>query len=207
MPKKYVKKGRRGLGSVISSFKYKARTKNLDPAQQFDIQQVIKRLEDYDKYKKQVFKEKYAYRRTQERKLLGRIKRDSFKKAYSRKPVINPYIHLYTKHRIVPDPTLLQRYNSKPLYSIYTFRHLTLPKSNHMITAGQAWGGLEKSWIAFKIWKSRGHTENMHTYASVLQRWTDLLELPFMPDFPDLNLSAESFRNARNLKLKYDDEN
>jgi hypothetical protein len=206
MPKKYIKKGRKGLGSIISSFKYKYRAKKTDPSQQFDIQQVIQRLEDYQKYKKQVFQEKYLYRRNQEQKLLKKIKRDSYKKAFSKKPVINPYLHLYTKHHIVPDASLLERYRSKPLYSLYEFRHLTLPKSNHMITAGQAWGGLEKSWIAFKIWKSRGHTENMHTYGSVIQRWTDLLELPFMPDFPDLELSAESFRNARNLKLKYDEK-
>jgi hypothetical protein len=187
------------LGSLIASYKlkYKYQKKRYDPSQQHDILKVIERLEGYKRYQKQIKQEKETQKKKNFRKLLKKVKRESYKKAYSIKPVNNPYVYMYTRHNIVPDPRLMTSYQSKNIYSMYEFRHLKLPKSGYNIMAGHAWGGLIKAWTGFKIAKREGNKERMRLYGSATQAFVNMLEIPMMPHFPELGLPALSLRERR----------
>ena len=124
------------------------------------------------------------------------------------KPAYNPYLKMYEKLSGTVDPKLLERYRNSNIYSLYEFRHLTLPRSNHDITAGQAWNGLIKAWKGYKISNDNypnryNNPENAKIYASTIQKWSYLLENPKMPSFPDIGLSAEGFKYANILKLYF----
>ena len=113
------------LGSIIGGFKRKR--KKYSP---FDITEVVARLEGFEKYTKQIKKEKMLDKRKQERKATKALKKLVYQKIYSKKPVHNPYLQYYKVARI--DPNFLRRYQGNP-YSLYQFRHMLLPKSNYTI--------------------------------------------------------------------------
>jgi hypothetical protein len=190
---------RSALGSIISDLKVKQnqRKDGGESDNQFSINNIIKRLEDYKKYQQTIQKEQRDKERKKIRKALKKIKKESFKRVYYRKPVINPYLHMYEKHHITVDPRLEERYNSRPLYSLFEFRHLHLPKSDYEIKAGQAWGGLINSWKGYKIAKDNEDRVLTKKYAFTTQRWAWMLELPMIPDFDESSL--ESFENSRRL--------
>ncbi len=175
-----------------------------NPVEQYQIKTIIDRLEQYRKYQQTIQREKSKRRQNEKKKAFTKIKRDSYRKAYSSahttKPVSNPYKYLYEHHRIAIDPNLSNRYKSKPIYQFYEFRHLMLPKSDYEISAGQAWNGLKNSWRGYKISKDKKNKDNMKAYAFTTQRWADMLELPMIPDFDESSL--ESFLNSRKLKLE-----
>ena len=111
---------------------------------------------------------------------------------------MNPYVHLYNNYHIKPDPALATRINNNNLYALYEFRHLKLPKSDFRIMAGQAWGALIKSWKGYYIAKYQGNIQAQQIYAAVTQRWADMLELPYIPDFPDIGVTANAFNETKN---------
>lgn len=190
---------RNGLGSIIASYNHHYK-KSTSKNHQHEISNIIKRLEGYKKYQDKVKAEKYEYNRGKTRKLLTKLKKASYKKAYSFKPVINPYVEMMKKLHTPPDPNLLTRYKTANIYSMYEFRHLKLPKSNNQLTAAQGWSGLIKAWKGYKISKHLEDGEKMKKYASATQRFAHILQVPYMPDFPDIGLSAMGFNNAKALK-------
>lgn len=184
------------LGSIISNYK-KGGNRKRHALYQTDINDIVKRLEGYDKYKKQIKKEKVAQKKRQERRAVKKLKKLLYNKIYTKKPVGNPYLHMYKVARI--DPNLLSKYQGN-IYSLYEFRHLPLPKSNYTINAGQAWGALEKSFKGFYIAKRNHNPDLMVRYASATQKWAYMLEAPRMPDFPDIGLSSLGFKHSKILK-------
>ena len=196
----------RALGSVISSLKYKKRKGEYSKKKQssHDIDVVIKRLEGYKKYKKQLYDQMYNVKRKKEQKLLKYIKKISYRKAFSYKPVSNPYIELYKNgHRLPtpPDPNLMKQYKLSNIYAHHTFRHLPLPRSGYNVKAGQAWYGLSKAWKGYYISKRYMNEEHQKLYASAAQKWAFVLELDEgIPNFEDIGLSNIGFLNARFLK-------
>jgi hypothetical protein len=187
------------LGSTISSFKYKYKHSS-SINQQHDVLKIIERLEGYEKYRKQIENERVKKAQKQKTKTKKKIKSLVYQKVYSKRNVINPYVELHNKHHITPDIRLTSKLNSKNLYSIYEFRHLLLPKSNYQITAGHAWGALIKSWKGYYIAKHQGNLQAQQIYASVTQRWVDMLELPYIPDFPEIGVTSSAYQNSKNIK-------
>jgi hypothetical protein len=194
------------LGSLISDYKYKYRTREFTNASdKHQILNIIDRLEQYDEYRKSIKQQKSVKVRCAKAKALTRIKKESFRRVYfTPKGLDNPYVHMYEKHSIIVDPALEKRYKSKPIYMFHEFRQLMLPKSDYEISAGQAWCGLKKSWVGYKASKTEKNKGNMKTYAFVTQRWAYMLELPYIPDFDESSL--ESFMNSRKLSSLKDDE-
>lgn len=189
---------KRTLGSFIASYKYKYKKKTGND--QHDVDAIIKRLEGYQKYKRQVRNEIDNYKRAQNNKFLKKLKKFSYQKAYSIKPVRNPYAELSRNFHTLPDPKLYERYKSKNIFAMHEFRHLKLPLSNNTITAGQGWHGLIKAWKGYKIAKHWQNDERMKTYASATQKYAHMLMLPTLPDFADIGLSSLGFNNAKALK-------
>jgi hypothetical protein len=186
------------LGSLNGEYKEKANNRKFTSTHdQFSILSIVERLEGYKKYQQQIRKEIKKKEDIKVKKLLKRIRKESFRKAYFRQPVLNPYIEMYEKHRIAVDPKLEARYNSRPLYTFYEFRHLHLPRSGYEIQAGQAWNGLIKSWKGYEISKSMKKKVLTKRYAFTTQRWAWMLDLPMIPDFPESSL--ESFMNSQNI--------
>jgi hypothetical protein len=194
------------LGSFIADYKHKYRKKrNTNDSERHQILNIIDRLEKYDKYKKAVKRERSIRLRQQKNKAFTRIKKESFRRAYfNPKSIVNPYTYMYEKHSMAIDPNLEKRYKSKPIYMFVEFRYLMLPKSDYEISAGQAWGGLIKSWTGYRTSKFMKNKEDMKRYAFVTQRWADMLELPMIPDFDESSL--ESFLNSRKLLSSFIDE-
>lgn len=188
-----------GLGSLIGEYRKKANNNKFNNSSfdQFNINSIVERLEGYREYQKAIKKEKKKAQDKKDKKLLKKIRRESYRKAFFKKAVHNPYIYMHEKHRIAIDPRLEQRYNSRPIYTFFEFRHLLLPRSDYEIKAGQAWDGLIKSWKGYKISKSLGKKVLTKRYAFTTQRWAWMLDLPLIPDFPECSLS--SFENSMGL--------
>ncbi len=209
------------LGSYIGKYNriYK-RKKTAKLAEQYDIKNIMNRLEGYKKYSQTIRKERKLKEQKEVKKMVTKVKRVINKALYSDnndnktntfkfkfKPVHNPYLKIYERLSSTVDPKLLEKYRTSNVYSLYEFKHLTLPRSNHDITAGQAWSGLKKAWIGFKItqdYQNRfKNLENAKIYASTIQKWSYLLEINRMPSFPDIGISAEGFKHADILKLYF----
>lgn len=192
------------LGTTIADYKYRYRNKRKNCPS--DILQVIDRLEKYKEYQKQVKKERNEYDSKQQKKILKRVRKESFKKAYSLKPVVNPYVELLISNRQknnrTVDKNLEEKYKTKNIYEIYEFRHLKLPRSDYEIPAGHAWNGLIKSWLGFKIAKSNDDTDLMTNYAHATQKWTHMLELQYIPEFEELGVTLAKFENSLKIRLK-----
>lgn len=193
---------RSALGSIIGSYK-KRRPKN--KSEQHQIEQVVKRLEDYKNYQLKLYRQKQNKKRDAKSKTISTIKKIAYRKI-KYKPLINPYIEMYKNNSripVPPDPNLLKQYKINNVYSYYTFKDLTLPRTGHNVKAGQAWGALIKSWKGYKIAKHKTfNDEHMKLYASATQKWAYCLELDDggIPNFPDIGLSNLGFLNARFLK-------
>jgi hypothetical protein len=208
------------LGSYIGKYNriYK-RKKTAKLAEQYDIKNIMNRLEGYKKYRQTIRKERKLKEQKQVKKMVTKVKKTINKVLYSDnnsnnntnnfkfKPIYNPYLQIYEKLSSAVDPKLLEKYRTSNVYSLHEFRHLTLPRSNNDITAGQAWNGLKKSWIGYKIThdnKNRfNNTENAKIYAATIQKWSYLLEINKIPSFPDIGISAEGFKHADILKLYF----
>lgn len=224
MPSSSTDNSQKILGSYIGKYNriYK-RKKTTKLAEQYDIKNIVNRLQDYKQYRQQIKKERKVKQQLKERKMISKVKKTVNKILYSSgtvinknkhdnfkfKPVYNPYLKMYERLSKTVDPKLLERYKrNSNVYSLYEFKHLTLPRSNHDITAGQAWNGLIKSWKGYKISSGNKYMlpdeNNMKIYASAIQKWSYLLENPKMPSFPDIGLSAEGFKHANILKLYFD---
>lgn len=207
------------LGGYIGKYNriYK-RKKTAKLTEQYDIKNVVDRLTSYKEYSNKVRKQRKLKEVKEERKMVAKVKKTVNKILYSNntnktkvdkyKPVHNPYMKIYERLSSAVDPKLLEKYRTTNVYSLYEFRYLTLPRTNHDITAGQAWHGLIKAWKGFKI--SGGNRcmirdeDNMKIYASTIQKWNYLLETDRIPTFPDIGISAEGFKHADILKLYFD---
>lgn len=201
------------LGSYIGRYnRIYTRKKTAKLSEQYDVKNIVERLEGYKKYRQTLLREK----KEKEKKLQKKVKRIVNKALYSKpvfKPAFNPYLHVYQKLSSKVDPRLLEKYRGSNIYTYYEFKNLTLPRSNDTITAGQAWQGLKKAWIGYKITQDYQNrykdTENAKIYASTIQKWNYLLETETMPSFPDIGLTAEGFKYADILKKYfkgYEDE-
>lgn len=177
----------KGLGSYIGDYNriYKKRKTGI---YQDDILSTIKRLEGYKEYQDQIKKEKY-YAKVRKKKAFERKVRKKFlRKIYSYKPIVNPYIAHYQRNAERLDPNLVKKYTEQNIFLLYEFRHLTLPRTNYKVTAGQALGALRKTWLGFHINKTKGNDMITRYYAEGTQKWNYLLEVPYIPDFSDLGL-------------------
>lgn len=206
------------LGSYISKYnrKYKSK-KTAKLGQQYDIKNVAERLEAYQRYQRTMLREKKNKEKRIQDKKDKKVKKIITKALYTNiskedkyKPVYNPYLKLYEKLSNAVDPKLIEKYRKGKgnVYSLHEFRYLPLPKSNNIITAGQAWYGLKKSWLGYKIATGNRYNEpdneNMKIYASTIQKWNYLLETANMPSFPEIGISKEGFNHAAILKKYFE---
>src|SRR3954469_14808 len=99
---------RSALGSIIGSYK-KRRPKN--KSEQHQIEQVVKRLEDYKKYQRDLYMQKQNKKRDSKRKAISTIKKIAYHQI-KYKPLVNPYIEMYKNNSripVPPDPNLLKQ--------------------------------------------------------------------------------------------------
>lgn len=209
--------GRSSIGSLIADYKYKRNKIPKFHSSYYDITNVIERLEEYKQFNIERKKQRMANEAKQKRRLLKKIKKESFRRAYSIKypKQYNPYVSAYYQVKrasnIHSSPTVDQITSNNPnsivnnnvnIYSLPAFRDLPLPRSGNKITAGRAWGGLHRAWEGFRISKSQNNESIMKRYAFAIYRWVHLLELEHVVDFSDIGISLESFENSRkNLKF------
>lgn len=184
------------LGSFIGEYNFRYKKKKLGSDQYYhdDLLTIKKRLEGYDRYRKQVAKERKAKETATKKKLEKKVLKKWNKYLYRYKPIQNPYVEMYKRLKDRVDPKLLEKYTTENIFTLYEFRHLALPRSDYTISAGQAWGGLIKAWRGYKTSVGTGNDEMAVRYASATQKWNYLLEVPNLPDFPHIGISAEGFK-------------
>ena len=191
------------LGSIINSYNYRKSATKRSKLMGTDINDIVERLEGYDRYKKQLSREKYSEKRKKENKAKALLRKALYKKIYSVKTIRpNPYISFYNSMMVNPDPKLIERYKSENMFSMFEFRHVLLPKSKYTLTANQAWKGLIKAWQGYKITTdARFINPNLHIrYAPAVQKFATMLEVPMIPDFSPIGLSREGINHAKILR-------
>lgn len=181
------------LGSYISSINHRSKRKG-GGMYQDDLLSIQRRLEGYKAYQDRIKREQHLHKEKEKRKVQKKIKKAFYKKIYSYKPILNPYVAHYQRNQDRIDPNLLKRYVENNIFMLYEFRHLTLPRTNYKITAGQAVGGLKKAWTGFYRARRLGSEEEVKYYAAGLQKWNYLLEVPIIPDFSAIGLPELGYK-------------